>query len=66
MISGVSGEVEVWLDGKSVIKLDKISIRESTAGRIRGMHVQTFFGGLTPKSISRKLLHIELRNRTWP
>ena len=53
----VSGEVELWLDGKSVIRLDNISIRESKAGRIRGMHVETFFGGLIPKSISPSSPH---------
>ncbi|KAF8161650.1 polysaccharide lyase family 14 protein [Crassisporium funariophilum] len=40
-----NGEVQVWIDGNSVVHVDGLSLRESQAGRIKGMHFQTFFGG---------------------
>lgn len=40
-----SGEIEVWIDGVSVILISGMTLREVDGGRIRGMHFQTFFGG---------------------
>lgn len=41
-----NGVVEVWADGKNVIKSEGIIIRDETGtGRIRGALIQSFFGG---------------------
>jgi hypothetical protein len=40
-----NGELELFVNGKSVINVDGLVLRSSGAGRIRGMQMQTFFGG---------------------
>ncbi|EJF56287.1 hypothetical protein DICSQDRAFT_141339 [Dichomitus squalens LYAD-421 SS1] len=40
-----NGELEVFIAGKSVINVGGLVIRDSSAGRIRGLQMQTFFGG---------------------
>jgi len=40
-----SGEIELWLDGASVLCVKDLLLCESDEGRIKGMHFQTFFGG---------------------
>ena len=40
------GEVEVYIDGTSVLRATSLVLREDPASRIRGMHFQTFFGGV--------------------
>jgi len=40
-----NGEIEVFVHGKSTIKIDKLGIRQDGKGRIRGIQMQTFFGG---------------------
>ncbi|KAJ7845417.1 polysaccharide lyase family 14 protein [Mycena olivaceomarginata] len=39
------GELELWVDGKSVIKVAGLMLRDSEHARIKGAHFQTFFGG---------------------
>ncbi|KAJ7617443.1 polysaccharide lyase family 14 protein [Mycena polygramma] len=39
------GELELWVDGKSVIKVVGLMLRDSECSRIKGAHFQTFFGG---------------------
>jgi hypothetical protein len=39
------GEVELWVDGKCVMKVLGLGIRDSENFRIKGAHFQTFFGG---------------------
>ena len=46
-----NGEVEVWVDGKSVIFIDGLTLRQTEDGTIRGMQFQTFFGGPSNASI---------------
>jgi hypothetical protein len=41
-----NGEIEVWIDGCSVISVDGLALRSSTSSVLRGMHFQTFFGGM--------------------
>ncbi|KAF7319461.1 hypothetical protein HMN09_00284700 [Mycena chlorophos] len=41
------GEMEVFKNGESVINATGLVIRGNDAGRIRGMHMETFFGGNT-------------------
>jgi len=40
-----NGEIELFVEGKSVISVNGLILRDGSAGRIRGMQVQTFFGG---------------------
>lgn len=40
-----NGELELFVNGRSVIKVGGLILRDSAAGRIRGMQMQTFFGG---------------------
>lgn len=39
------GEIELYVEGKSTIKVTGIIIRDSGNGRIRGLQMQSFFGG---------------------
>ncbi|KAK7691402.1 hypothetical protein QCA50_004801 [Cerrena zonata] len=50
------GEIEVFIDGKSVILATGLILRDSTAieSRVRGLHFQTFFGGHAPEWASPK------------
>ncbi|KAF9553143.1 polysaccharide lyase family 14 protein [Agrocybe pediades] len=48
------GELEMWVDGESVIKCDGLSFRSEKDGKIKGMHFQTFFGGNGPEWASPK------------
>ncbi|KAJ2913636.1 hypothetical protein MD484_g6778, partial [Candolleomyces efflorescens] len=40
-----NGEIELFVDGKSVINVKGLVLRTSSAGKIRGIQMQTFFGG---------------------
>jgi len=40
-----NGEIELWFNGKSVVNVGGLKLRDSASGRHRGMQVQTFFGG---------------------
>ncbi|KAJ3532991.1 hypothetical protein NMY22_g7526 [Coprinellus aureogranulatus] len=40
-----NGELELWVNGKSVISVKGLVLRVHEAGRIRGVQFQTFFGG---------------------
>ncbi|KAJ7574448.1 hypothetical protein C8J56DRAFT_1008035 [Mycena floridula] len=39
--------IKLWIQGKSVIYVDGLTLRDSSEGRIKGMYFQTFFGGHT-------------------
>lgn len=41
-----NGELEVFIEGKSVINVGGLELRDNDAGRIRGLMMQTFFGGM--------------------
>jgi hypothetical protein len=43
-----NGEIEVYANGRSVLKVDGLQIRANAAGRIRGIMMQSFFGGAYP------------------
>jgi hypothetical protein len=45
-----NGELELFANGKSVIKVDGLILRDSDAGKLRGIQMQTFFGGTSPTS----------------
>ena len=40
-----NGELELFANGKSVVNVGGLILRDTDAGRIRGMQFQTFFGG---------------------
>ncbi|KAJ7594257.1 hypothetical protein C8J56DRAFT_778468 [Mycena floridula] len=42
-----NGELELFVQGKSVIKVAGLVFRKGKEGRIRGIQIQTFFGGST-------------------
>lgn len=44
-----AGQIQLWINGNSVIDLNGVTLRDAEAGRIRGMHFQTFFGGMLLK-----------------
>jgi len=41
----VAGEIQLWIDGASVINVGGLNLRLSNEGQIEGMHFSTFFGG---------------------
>jgi len=49
-----NGELQVWQDGESIFELDGIVLRQSDAGRIRGIQMQSFFGGHGQQWVSPK------------
>ncbi|KAK2460654.1 hypothetical protein APHAL10511_007124 [Amanita phalloides] len=42
-----NGEIELFVNGQSVINVDGLVLRDSALGRIRGIQMQSFFGGST-------------------
>jgi len=53
-VGKANGELELFADGKSVIKLGGLILRDSAKGRIRGIQAQTFFGGSKPQFAAHK------------
>ncbi|EKM56100.1 polysaccharide lyase family 14 protein [Phanerochaete carnosa HHB-10118-sp] len=47
-----NGELQLFVGGKSVVNVGGLVLRNSSAGRIRGMQMQTFFGGETFDDVS--------------
>jgi hypothetical protein len=41
----LSGEIQLWVDGTSVIHAAGLTLRDSETSKIKGAHFQTFFGG---------------------
>lgn len=39
------GELQLWIDGESVISIEGLSFRDDESSYIKGMHFSTFFGG---------------------
>ena len=44
-IGEADGEVQLWIDGVSVIHATGLILREDMEAHIKGLHFQTFFGG---------------------
>ncbi|KAJ7643701.1 hypothetical protein FB45DRAFT_987522 [Roridomyces roridus] len=44
-VGSEDGELELWVDGKSVIAVSGLQLRDSDKAHIKGAHFQTFFGG---------------------
>ncbi|KAJ3568735.1 hypothetical protein NP233_g5525 [Leucocoprinus birnbaumii] len=53
-VGSTNGEIELWIDGKSVIKGTGLLLRNSKTSIIKGMHFETFFGGNTKDWASPK------------
>jgi len=47
-----AGEIQLWIDGVSVINVCGLNLRMSNEGQIKGMHFSTFFGGEFPSGLS--------------
>jgi hypothetical protein len=41
----VTGELQLWVDGKSVISVAGLRLRDARDSHVQGLHFQTFFGG---------------------
>lgn len=40
------GELQVWVEGQCVIHADGLLFRDTVDAKIKGLHFQTFFGGM--------------------
>ncbi|EKM83147.1 hypothetical protein AGABI1DRAFT_34922 [Agaricus bisporus var. burnettii JB137-S8] len=49
-----NGEIELFVNGKSVINVKGLTLRDKGQGKIYGMQMQTFFGGSSPDFASTK------------
>jgi hypothetical protein len=49
-----TGEIELYVDGKSVISVSGLILRdqEGADARIKGLHFETFFGGTATSALS--------------
>jgi hypothetical protein len=53
-VGQANGEIQLFVNGKSVINVGGLILRDSADGRIRGIQMQTFFGGSRPEFASPK------------
>jgi len=53
-VGQANGEMQLFVNGKSVIDVSGIILRDSESGRHRGIQMQTFFGGSEPEWASPK------------
>lgn len=53
-IGQANGEIELFVDGQSVISVSGLILRARDAGRLRGIQMQSFFGGSTIEWASPK------------
>ena len=44
-VGAANGELELFVAGKSLFSVGGLVLRDSSSGRIRGLQMQTFFGG---------------------
>ena len=44
-VGKANGEIELFVAGKSLFSVSGLTLRDKSSGRIRGMQMQTFFGG---------------------
>ncbi|KAL4079094.1 polysaccharide lyase family 14 protein [Scleroderma citrinum] len=56
-VGDANGEIQLWINGMSVIHVKGLILREDKASCIKGMHFQTFFGGHTPDWAAPKDLY---------
>lgn len=53
-VNAQNGEIEMFAGGESVMSVGGLVLRDSDAGRFRGIMMQTFFGGATSNYASPK------------
>ncbi|KAF8894780.1 hypothetical protein BD779DRAFT_1467332 [Infundibulicybe gibba] len=53
-VGRADGELELFVGGQSVINVTGLILRDSDKGRMRGIQMQTFFGGSKPQFASPK------------
>ncbi|TFK60063.1 hypothetical protein BDN72DRAFT_553215 [Pluteus cervinus] len=53
-VGKANGELELFVGGKSVINVKGLILRDGDAGRMRGIQMQTFFGGSSKSFASPK------------
>jgi len=53
-VGQANGELQLWVNGESVINVSGLILRDSDDGRHRGIMMQTFFGGHTSDWASPK------------
>ncbi|KAF8061701.1 hypothetical protein FPV67DRAFT_1509975 [Lyophyllum atratum] len=53
-VGQANGELELFVNGKSVVKVDGLILRDNASGRMRGIQMQTFFGGSSTDFASPK------------
>ncbi|TFK34903.1 hypothetical protein BDQ12DRAFT_334767 [Crucibulum laeve] len=53
-VGQANGELELFVNGKSVISVNGLILRDSAAGKMRGVQMQTFFGGSKPEFATPK------------
>ena len=56
-VGHADGEIEVYIDGRSVIHAKGLTLRDTEApdSYVQGMHFQTFFGGKCPNTCSQSV-----------
>ena len=52
-VGKTNGELELFVNGKSVISVKNLVLRNNDDGHIRNLQMQTFFGGTFVRSLSR-------------
>ncbi len=52
------GEIEIFIDGRSVLLVDRVVLCEDPTARICAAHFQTFFGGVFPKVVILIYMHL--------
>ncbi|OCH91047.1 hypothetical protein OBBRIDRAFT_792659 [Obba rivulosa] len=65
-VGAADGEIEVYIDGRSVIHAEGLVLRtpEGPDARVRGLHFSTFFGGHAPEWASPRTQHAWFANFT--
>lgn len=48
----VAGKLQVWVDGTLVVDADGLVFRDKGAAGVKGLHFQTFFGGMSFSSLA--------------
>lgn len=41
----ISGKIQIWINGTTVLHVEGLQMRNTSASVFKGMHFQTFFGG---------------------
>jgi hypothetical protein len=60
-VNEANGQIQVFVDGKSVISVSGLVLRNSDAGKIRGVFGQTFFGGSSQLLLTSDMLFSDVR-----